>query len=1818
MADSIRSAGFDIGIRIKGFEELTKLDNHVDKLLSKFQKLEKLSVIDVPTPNSNGLDNLDGKLNRVNDRLKDVKRNSEITPRVNTSGIDAFTRSANNAHALTRKNISANNDYTKSFNYMLPTVNRTTDTVNRKLDSVGSHARRTANDNGVLNGSYERLGNATSTTATRLERLNTRTTSASEGFNSISETGSGAIDVFNSMTMAVVPLGLALKNAFEQATKLADEYNTITQLEIANDVKPAEAHHTIKRMKHDNRALSLKYGIDQLELANGSEELIRRGYSAKQDIASHKYFAQAALATKENYDDIINANAPVLEQFGYKNKAGNSVKKMEKYSRKVLNKMAYVADITSGDNKSFGESFKYMGTAMHQNHQSLDVALGALGTLSNFGMEGSIAGTSLRQILSRMNRARKSKTIKGALLDFGLKPDDLYNKKGNLKPLNKIFDMLRRGAKSHKMTSGVLSGDLQEIFGQTSFNAAQTLLDHSKDWKKNIGVSKVAESKNYISTLSKKNLGTLEGQIKLTKAKLNDVGMSFAREIAPAVTLVLKGLNKVLDVMGSLPKPVKKAMTFMTATGASIGAVKLGSGLLGNVGKLFGITKGAKTAGSVLSVGAGATTATGWLGKARMASGGKLLTAGNVVSVGAGALDGGVSLAKGYELNQKGKYADRNHAVGQGVGELAGTGIGFGVGALFGLGPVGAMVGSQLGKFVGGIGGDAVTGYNMKHAPKNKFSGENLGWSFHNWQREIGTAWNRKGGAGENIHNFTKTFGENWRGTGRRLGSFGQWASDSWNGTKDNVRSFGQWAGDSWNGTKKNVGNFVGGIGKGVNYVASGQIGSDAHKLWKKGVDNSHNFFTSLPKNFSNFKNTVGKTWNDTWSAIDENRYFKTFKKGGKFAVIKLAFTDLEKNTRSFRQNFGKAWNNTWKDVNNNRYVKAFKKHKFVRTAFSDVEKNTRKFRQDFGKTWSNTWKTAGTNLGDFKKNVNKKWSSSLTNIESNFSNFKKTLSKNWSKFWTSLEDRMESFGKWVGDSWNGTINNILGTANDINRAFGGDGKAFNYVGGKKKTAKKRKSKATTMGAYANGGRITRTNYALVGENGAELAYRKNGSKARLLGMNGASIEKVHAGEHILNAKDTSKVLSGSLGATLPAYAGGTTSLSGNSKGRKNAYDSIGKQAKKTKNSVLSTTHSLEKSLNKDMDKIHDGVIDTGDKTAKGYHKKFSKLKGYTSDAMEGVRKALNTGIAGINKMLVQFGGNSSVIKPVKFAKGSNGKLQHNTLAMVNDAKSGPRQEAIIRDNNILLPQGEDVILPLRKNDQVLNGTQTSKLAEIMGAKRFAKGSGVSDSQLAKIAKNSAKQPKRSFDDMFSKNVRAHGTDIMKGVTTASKNASNKLGTNWSKAMWGVITEAMGESDGHGGTREAFLKYAESNFSGKPYRMGGMGPEFFDCSGMVATALKHFGINIGRTTVAMQNSSGVQYLGKNIDKTRAGDLAIYGHGTGAAGHVGIIKNPAKDSMFNATPPSARVTSVSAPKSLGYGFYRVNGLHDAKAKTDRANMRLRSLAKNELGSKALSWISKHLGETIDSNFSIGGDIATRANQLAKALKQLDPKATKNGITAIVGNWLMESGLNSSAVNASGGASGLGQWLGGRLGNLKQFAKKRGKSWTDVSTQLLFALKHDGSDSATFRRILRGKGSVEALATQFSNQWERGGYTAQHVSKAKEVAGMLKFRTGGKPPLNTPVRVNEEGGEVAEFRDPVHIYSKDDAKRTFDIDDTKKKAVENIGNARKQQITINVTGNYIDTKDREQRLVAQIREIAHSVVVNDFQNLTDNFGDDASQY
>ena len=471
----------------------------------------------------------------------------------------------------------------------------------------------------------------------------------------------------------------------------------------------------------------------------------------------------------------------------------------------------------------------------------------------------------------------------------------------------------------------------------------------------------------------------------------------------------------------------------------------------------------------------------------------------------------------------------------------------------------------------------------------------------------------------------------------------------------------------------------------------------------------------------------------------------------------------------------------------------------------------------------------------------------------------------------------------------------------------------------------------------------------------------------------------------------------------------------------------VEKDIKAMKKNATSEFDSMEKKINSSMKKIHTGVVKLATSTATGFKNALHKMVGYAGTDMKGTIAQLNRGIKGINKVLSQFGGNTAVIKPVKFARGTvNGALTHDTLAMVNDAEYGPKQEAVIRGNDVLLPQYDNQIVKLQAGDKVLNGDQTLELAHSFGLPHFAKGSGVSHSALRKLAEKSLKNFAQAFKSMFTKNIDTKGNNIEQDFTDLSKRSSTHYGEPWSQAMWTVIGNAIGDGIGKGGTREAFLRYAEETFAGVKYVMGAASKTASDCSGMVSQALKHFGLDIGRSTIDMQNSKGVQYLGKDLSKTVPGDLVIFGHGTGAAGHVGIVKNPNRETMFNETPPSARVSRISDDKAMGYGFYRIKGLHDANSKKNKGpSKRLLTLAKKELGSKAIKWIKDKLGDEGALGPNIGGEGVQRwAGTVKRILGMLNLSTSKDMVDKVLRQIQTESGGNPKAKQPGADPDGDG--------------------------------------------------------------------------------------------------------------------------------------------------------------------------------------------------
>lgn len=1560
---------------------------------------------------------------------------------------------------------------------------------------------------------------------------------ATTGFNLLHDAGSKLITVGTGIAAAMVPVAAAFKNANDEATKLADEYNVIKNLQQTGGDSAATAKKNTAAIQRENRNLSLKYGVDQNSLAQGSEELIRRGYSGNQDLAAHKYFVQAAKATKEDYNSVVNAAAPMLEQFGYKKRAGNSTKKMARYTREVLNKAAYVGDMTSGKvggENGFGNSFKMSGSILHQTGQSLSSSLAVLGTLSNFGEEGTSAGTGLRQIVSSLVGASKSKTKTAALRDLGLSPADFFTKSGNLKQLPTVFNMLNRATQGKK--SNRVTGDFKQLFGQTGFNDALILTRNNRDVANNVRAANRADSTNYISNLSNKNMSSLQNQLSKTKMSLKDTGMQFAQQIAPGLANMLKFVNKVLRAIEGWPAPVKKTLGYITAITGALSTGFVAKRLVGNV---LGI--GGKTVAKTAAKGAGESANPSLLGGVGSAIGkvssnligGKLAKTGlgskvagklgGTASTGATALAGaGVALNSGIDLykaittkNPKKKFEN--------YGKSIGSAIGGGVGLYLG-GPAGAAIGSTLGQVAGKWAGDMA-----KRFSKTKF-GKAVGKTFKQAVWSIKTTWHDAG-----------------------------------------------------------MGKMISGTVK------------------------------SVKRSFGSMTRDIGRDWRDL-NRNKDFRNFKNFLKSGLMASLKLV---IKEGSTLIKTGIGVV-RGAVKIVTSN--IKGIVKISsgVVRT-ISDI----------FHGRWSKVWK----DMEGVAKSAIDMVTGMLSGLKDIFESVIGGIVGTVKNVWDFIS----------GKDWKTKKPENSTSVASANKSV----KAMqNGQGGKHHASKSHATtiadinRSTHLGAHANG------TASLVGEAGPELAYKPYSNHARLLGAKGPQLANIQSGEKILNARDTAKVMSGGLGAglKLKGYANGNASLGKTTKKVTDDYKQIAsksskllndltkksnsswrkitstttKQAQKSRKGAIDEYTHMRTGVHKQMDKMHDGVVDLASTTAKGFGKELGHMTKYAHSAMGDTIDQVNSGIKGIDQVLGQFGGNTSVIKPVKFAKGSNGRLSQNTMAMVNDATIGPRQEAIIKNSgDIWIPRGNNRILPLEKGDSVLNGSQTQELANYWGLQRFAKGSGVSHSRLRKIAETAGNNPAKSFADMYTSKIKASGTDLRQGSINLARNSSTKLGNPWSNAMWAVINNAIGGANGKGGTREGFLKYAESTFSGVKYQMGAASKTLSDCSGMVMQALRHFGVDIGRTTVAMQHSSGVEYLGKSLSKTIPGDLVIFGHGTGAAGHVGIIKNPHTGTMFNETPPHARVTSIADDKGMGYGYYRVRGLHNASQakKTATADKNLMALAKKELGNTALSWIKKNLSDDLGSlgSFSVGGDLAERAKALAGGLKQLDPKATKNGIAAVLGNWNFESGgLNPGAVNSSGGASGLGQWLGGRKSNLIAYARHHGTSWKNAGTQLSFAVKGEGSDSAILRSVLEGTGSVASLANKFSSEWERGGYNAQHVKGAMEIRKVLGYAKGGDPVVGDKVLVGEHGPELAEFKDSVHIYSNEKTRqRLKPLTSSKPKVrpVRGTGGALGGiQVTVNINGNVDGDDAKLQKLAKMIGVEVDQQVRQKLNIILDHIGDD----
>ncbi len=428
--------------------------------------------------------------------------------------------------------------------------------------------------------------------------------------NTLNVIGSRVESVGRGMTTYLTgPITAGLMYSSKKLIDFQDQMNRTKNVIRTSGESAAETSSSYKRMVSDARKYSDMYGVSQIKIAQGYQDLVKRGYTSKAAIGVMNNELKASIATGDDFNDVITVASQTMESFGLSTtKAGKPLKSarlMQERSAATLNKLAYAADATSTDFQSLGVGMSYVGATAHQAGFSLGETASAMGILSNNGLEADKAGTGLRKVIQSLITPTKGGSE--ALQSINLSTKDFLTKSGKLKSMSSIFATLNKHMKG--LTGSQKNDIFHALFGTTGQQAGAILTENANRLRELTKEVNNAGKKDYIGDLSKRNLDTPKAQLAIFKESLTNAGMDMAKNVLPTITPMVQGLSKLAQGFGKLSDPMKKVITTTVLLTAGAGPLllligKLTSGVGGLALKFASFAGGISRARTALSMGA--------------------------------------------------------------------------------------------------------------------------------------------------------------------------------------------------------------------------------------------------------------------------------------------------------------------------------------------------------------------------------------------------------------------------------------------------------------------------------------------------------------------------------------------------------------------------------------------------------------------------------------------------------------------------------------------------------------------------------------------------------------------------------------------------------------------------------------------------------------------------------------------------------------------------------------------------------------------------------------------------------------------------------------------------------------------------------------------------------------------------------------------------------------------------------------------------------------------------------------------------------------
>jgi TP901 family phage tail tape measure protein len=1040
----------------------------------------------------------------------------------------------------------------------------------------------------------------------------------------------------NMSTHVTAPITLGLGMAIKKSADFNQEMTKVGAIAGANGQE-------LKAMKQEALDLGAKTSLSASEVAGGMKELASLGFNAKQSMQAMPGVISATEASGADLATTASVMASTINQFGMK----------AKDSGHIADVLAMSANKSAADIDYMGDALKYAGTPAHTLGMSLEDTSASIMAMSNAGLKGEQAGTTLRASLTRL--ASPTKQSKQAMDKLGI---SLTDSKGKFVGMPKLIGQFKDGLKG--MTKEQKLATVSQIVGQESASGFLSLIDAGPN--KIQKYSKSLKNSNGESAKTAKEMKkNLKGSLEQLGGAFETLGINIGDTLTPAIDKIAKVVTSLTEKFNKAPQGVKNFVTILAVLVASIGPIILTLGLfasaIGTITTVFGgLMTSMRVVTATTAIFRAMTISTStimnlWRGQLALTTilTGKYSLATKVASIGTRALGLAIRFMSGP------------------VGWII-TGIGLLVGAIIYLWKTNSTFRNVVINSWNAIKNASISVFG---AIKNFIVGA---WnSIKYWSIAI---WNGiKNGvmtiirlyvAGIKLEfkiiktvvmtviNFIKTWSlKIWRGikngvmaivrayvngvrnsfnTMKRvittiITTIKNWSIKVWNILKNStiriVRALSSGARNIFNGLKNGIVKIIstlrGWMIKAWTYIKN-KVVSLVRSLW----NGAKNIFNSLSKGTRNIFNSVRKFLTSVWTSIRNKTVALARSLWNKARDI---FNSLSKGTRNIFNGVRKFMASVWSSIRGKVLSLVSSLWSKVRGVFNSLSKGTRSI---FNK------------VGNFLKS---KWEGIKSNLTGIASSIKNKVIGTFGKMRDGLKNIIGKIGGFIGDM-------VDGVKKGLNKLIDG----VNWVAGKLGMDKLPKLKFSTgtesthTQNVVTNGKINRDTFATVGDRGKgngpggfrhEMIEYPNGKMA--MTPNRDTTAYLPKGSKVYSGAQTHAMLSNS----TPKFSKGT--------GFKEKLFKGWDATKKTVGNVAKGAESVAKSAFKGIGEVadyasHPGKLVNKVLSSAGVNFDFLGKKTLPGKMMAGMYKKLQAGVKSLfSGWLEDSGGGGDASKLLRY-----------------------------------------------------------------------------------------------------------------------------------------------------------------------------------------------------------------------------------------------------------------------------------------------------------------------------------------------------------------------------------------------------------------------------------------------------------------------------------------------------------------------------------------------------------------------------------------